>query len=334
MKTRHCCLMLLSVVSCVGDAFSADTTQADVPAFGADAAVNVFVHDETGNPITNARVRCGFWFKTEEQSPSVFGRTDRTGHFLAKAKCNADVLALVRHEGFYWSSVRKRFGDTTARPKVVDGKWQPYGAELPVLMRKVVNPIALDRHSFTRDIPATNQWIGLDMEKGAFVKPFGDGEVQDLEFLFDWDGKVRKQYSGSALHVRFPGDCAGGYWFDRVKCSDYELAMSADTNAAYQAEFEFSSTKTADGWIEHLFGNERSLVVRTRCRTDAEKRLRSAMYAQIHSLAFGWGSRGHGWIRLGYERNPKVNDPNLESDHVVRTMKDIERKMDWLPSVK
>ena len=67
--------MLLSVVSCVGDAFSADTTQSDVPAFGADAAMNVFVHDETGAPITNARVRCGFWFKTEKQSSTVCGKT-------------------------------------------------------------------------------------------------------------------------------------------------------------------------------------------------------------------------------------------------------------------
>ena len=67
--------MLLSVVSCVVDAFSADTTLSDVPAFGADAAVNVFAHDEKGTPITNASVRCGFWFKTEKQSSTVCGKT-------------------------------------------------------------------------------------------------------------------------------------------------------------------------------------------------------------------------------------------------------------------
>lgn len=329
MKTRYFWLILLSAIVRVECTWSADTALSEAFAFGADAALNVFAHDEKGLPVTNARVRCGFWFKTERQSPTVTGRTDDTGHFLAEAKCSADVLVLVRHDGFYWSSERKRFGDTIARPKVVDGKWQPYGAELPVLMRRVVNPIPLDRHFFTRDIPMTNRWIGLDMAKGSFVKPFGDGEVKDLEFLFAWDGKIRRQYTGSALQVRFPGECAGGYWFARVKGCEYEAARTADTNAAYLAEFAFSATKTADGWVEQLFGNEKSLVVRTRCRTDSEKRLLSAMYAQIHSLAFGWGSGGHGWIRLDYERNPAVNDTNLESDRVFRAMKDQERKMDW-----
>lgn len=313
MKAWCCFLMFVSAVACATDAHAADLAQANACLFGADAAVNVFAHDARGVPITNADVRCGFWFKPERQSPTVSGRTDGTGHFLAKAKCSADVLATVRCEGYYRSSVRKRFGDTAARPKVADGKWQPYGAELPVLMRKIENPIPLDGAFFTRDIPVTNQWIGLDIQKGAFVRPFGDGDVSDIEFRFDWDGKIRRQYTGATLLVRFPGDFAGGYWSERMACSEYEFAMSADTNASYQAEFAFFEKKTAKGWVDHLFGNERSLVVRTRCRPDAEKRLLSATYAQIRSLSFGWGSRGRGWIRLDYEFNPTPNDTNLES---------------------
>lgn len=331
MRNLRYGLMAVVVVGWTWHAFPLGGAQAEASALGADAAVNVFAHDEAGRPVTNARVRCGFWLVSEKRSPVVFGRTDETGHFLAKARCSVDVLAFVRREGFYWSSVRRRFEDTASDPKVVDGKWQPYGAELPVRMRRIGNPTSLVFHSDMRSIglPVTNIWVGFDMKAGSLVKPFGTGNVPDLEFFFEWDGKVRRQYAGSSLRVRFPGRLSGGYWFKRERSSEYEFAMSADTNAAYQSEFSFWTRKTANGWCGQAFGTDRSLVVRTRCQTAEDGTLLSATYGQIMSCTFGWGSGGQGWVRLGYEQNPTPNDTNLESDRVIRAMRDAESKMTW-----
>ena len=47
--------------------------------YGADAALNVFLHDEEGNPVPNADVRCGFWLMTSKRSGAVYGKSDFEG---------------------------------------------------------------------------------------------------------------------------------------------------------------------------------------------------------------------------------------------------------------
>ena len=299
--------------------------------FGADAALNVYVHDEMNKPITGACVRCGFWLQTSKSSKAVYGQTDATGHFLAKAKCNDDVLILAKSKDYYWSSARKRMIEITTEPKVKEGKWQPYGIEVPVCLRRINAPISMERHFVSNEIsiPATNQWIGFDMKKESFVKPFGDGDRVDFELKFDWDGKVRKQYSGSTLRLRFKDQYAGGYWSPLNDESYFKTPMLADTNANYSAEFEFFTRRTGKSWVKNLFGKDRSMVFRTRCRADESGRLKESVYGQMYGLTFGWGSEGRGWFMISYELNPNLNDPNLESDVVKKNADSSEELQQW-----
>ena len=186
-----------------------------------------------------------------------------------------------------------------AKPYVAEGKWQPYGAELPITLRRIVNPIPLEKHLiFKMKIPITNSWIGFDMSTESFVAPYGDGKESDFSIRFNWDGKIRKSYNGASLDLRFPG-LAGGYWHTPVVGSEFGGALSADTNANYISNFSFYEFKTNSGWKENLFPNGGELVVRTRCRLDSNGRLMEATYGQFSMLKFGWGAMGKaicGWL--------------------------------------
>ena len=116
-----CCEIAAASAPCV------DKELAKALAYGADAAINVFVHDEQNHPITGACVRCGFWLQTANLSPAVYGKTDNTGHFVAKAKCNDDVTIVVKCDGYYGATVRKVMTKITTDPKVINGRWHPYG---------------------------------------------------------------------------------------------------------------------------------------------------------------------------------------------------------------
>ena len=310
--------VLFSVVNTAG----ADKAYIDALTFGADAAVNVLVCDEAGHPIEGANVNYAYWFRDLKHSLSVTGITDRTGHYLATGKCTADVHITVSCEGYYSTRIERYMTSFGAKPYVAEGKWQPYGAELPITLRRIVNPIPLEKHLvFKMKIPITNSWIGFDMSTESFVAPYGDGKESDFSIRFNWDGKIRKSYNGSSLDLRFPG-LAGGYWHTPVVGSEFGGALSADTNANYISNFSFYEFKTNSGWKENLFPNGGELVVRTRCRLYSDGRLMEATYGQFSMLKFGWGGDGKGDLRLAYRRNPRVNDPNLEA---------MPKKNLWVP---
>lgn len=289
---------------------------------GADAALNVFVHDERGKPIPGAQVRCAFWLGRSGGGNVVYGVADQTGHFLARGRSNDDVHAKVVSEGYYASYARKVLGGTSAVDGILvrDGRWQPYGEDWPILLRKIVNPVPLDSCINRKEyhISATNAWIGFDMEKRDWVKPHGDGIQADFEINFDWDGTVRGHYTGASLDLRFPDPFSGGYWTEKTNGSDYKFAYCADTNQNFLSEFRFVVKREKQGWKRAVFGEDKLLIARTRCKVDDEGVLVAANYSQILGIDFHWGSKGKGRFFISYIRNPSVNDTNLESDEVYR----------------
>lgn len=298
-------------LSCGADA--ADNPLSDAVLHGADACLEILVHDERGNPVPDASVEYAFWQVNQEHTVSVSAKTDSRGVCWARGKCSADVHVSVSCDGYYGARIERYMKSfSQGQRPVVGGKWQPYGARLPILLRKQVKPIPLARHYVHQmAIVSTNAWIGFDMAKEAFVKPYGDGAVADFEVRFDWDGGTRTKYRGSSLDVRFPPP-SGGYWFKKIEESEFKGPFVADTNAVYHAEFSFFEKKVGETWRECLFPRREELVLRTRCETDEDGNLKKATYGKISQLRFGWGDNGRGDLRLGYSMNPTPNDTNLE----------------------
>ena len=57
-----------------------------------------------------------------------------------------------------------------------------------------------------------------------FIKPYGKGEIADMEVMFEWDGLWRqKDYNGMTVKIRFLEKFSGGYYDNKVVGSEYTV---------------------------------------------------------------------------------------------------------------
>lgn len=155
--------------------------------------------------------------------------------------------------------------------------------------------------------------------KYDFVEPHGIGKVSDMEVMFEWDGAWRqKDYKGMSLRLRFPEKFAGGYYAEMTHGSEYCGVYHAETNGCYKTEFSFSDKVAARDkrgnvtrWDRHFFDPSKVLVIRSRCRYNADGTLESAIYFQLRDVKYACDERGAA-VRFLSIYNPTPNDTNLE----------------------
>lgn len=140
------------------------------------AKIIVKVTDETGSPANNAHLNVRF----SSGSGTVKGFTDEHGVFEAKAISNDGViLGDIKKEGYYESGLSHSFYVTRF------GMWQPWGKELTVVMRPIVNPVPMYVRNTYFDFPALGEEIGFDLMKADWVIPYGQGTHADFIFKVD-----------------------------------------------------------------------------------------------------------------------------------------------------
>ena len=253
-------------------------------------------------------------------SATGHGETDTNGVYVAEAKTMGVLELKVSREGYYSSTDRISFIDMGREHEVKDGRWQPWGMKKEIVLLPVKNPQA--QRAGTPGWKRTNllkEWIGFDLMRYDFIKPYGDGEVSDMEVFFDWDGAWRsREYKGMEMKIRFPGEFAGGYYADKTPGSEYIGVYNASTNGVYRSEFSFYEWEggrdrqgLVTSWKRQLFDFSKVLVVRTRCKLNEDGALVQANYFQLCKIKFSCGEKGAG-IRLVPIYNPTPNDPNLE----------------------
>ena len=59
----------------------------------------------------------------------------------------------------------------------------PKKADYSMSLRKIIKPIALYAKQIDTPIPDNGKWIGFDLEKADWVKPYGKGVCNDVEFF-------------------------------------------------------------------------------------------------------------------------------------------------------
>ncbi len=287
---------------------------------GADARVEFHVVDDIGKPVPDAKVNVFFDMIVRSKGHRIIGDTDTNGVFVAEAKTGGVLEIDVSREGYYRSTDLISFIDMGREHEVEKGKWQPWGMVRQIKLLPVKNPVAriagIPDWKWTREL---NKWMGFDLMKYDFVKPYGDGECSDLEIMFVWDGAWRqKDYNGMRLELRLPQKFAGGYYLDKTPGSEYSGVYHAKTNGNYRGEFSFSdqvATRDKRGrvtsWDRHFFDLSKVLVIRSRCKVDETGMLKSANYFQLSDLQYACGEHGAA-VRFLSIYNPIPNDTNLE----------------------
>lgn len=110
------------------------------------AEVNMVFHivDDKGVAVSNALVSVFMGMNFDEKGYTIKGETDSIGRFsVCGETCGDKIIVEVTKDGYYRSSKRYCFATMGAERDVKDGKWQPYGAEETLLLRKKIAPYSV-----------------------------------------------------------------------------------------------------------------------------------------------------------------------------------------------
>ena len=306
---------------------------------GAKAKIVYRVVDDTGTPITNTVVQ-GTW---QNDYPRKTWKenfvTDDKGVFVAKGKVGGKFSCHIWRAGYYSSCAGVNFHwREGVSPLVKDGKWQPYGEVKTIILKRKKNPIDLQCHvwgSCGYNAPVTNEWVGLDFEKGQWCSPYGAGEHEDA--LVRFSGAVIDDFTWDTVtEVSFTNvPYAGYYEMSKDVFSDMKSCYAASTNGASYVDRTMTfishgargispNHQTTDKLAENKY-----IVFRTRCVVDDEGKLVSAHYGKL------MGEFNGGFMALGFHCaygdqcgiffNPTPNDPNLEDMETINRLKLLGR---------
>ena len=285
---------------------------------GAKAKIVYRVVDDEGTPITNASVH-GQW---QNDYPRKTWKedfvTDCNGEFIAKEKVGGRFGFYVKKEGYYLSSTGVDFHwREGVSPLVKDGKWQPYGEQRTLTVKRKKTPIDMPTLVDTAiAVPVTNVWLGLDLEMFSLTKPYGDGLHVDMLLRFNSESVNKYVPNWATMEVSFTNNPYAGFYvlpkdgFSEMKCS-----YNADTNIHYQATRTFRMGRLSSD--KDILDENSYMVFRTRTTVDDKGRLVSAHYGKIYGPWLIWRNTR---ARMMFF-NTTPNDTNLED---MTTFKESE----------
>ena len=282
---------------------------------GAEAKMELHITDDEGNVVPDANVDVFMGMNFRSQGYWLKGKTDTNGVFTVYGKtCGDEIEIMLSKEGFYDSNKKMCFATMGAERDVNDGKWQPYGERHDLVLRRIHNPVAVKigkgEFALTKHL---NRWLGFDLQKHDFVRPYGIGDTADFEVMIEWNGKWLPDYTGMGVRIRFTVPCSGYYEQPIFSASKFRGPYSADTGKAFNTAATFDEQVVGPTKrIQHLFDDNKCWVVRSRCKVDEEGEIISANYSVVHKIGFCGEPDGRGGVRIMGAFNPTPNDTNLE----------------------
>ncbi len=285
---------------------------------GAKARLIYRIVDDEGVPITNQLVHYCWQNDFPRKRWSGDKSTDENGVVVIEDKVGSEVAVSVRKEGFYisWEKVKFDWREGVT-PLVKDGKWQPYGEKRTLIVKRKKNPVVMESLHYTPiAVPATNVWLGIDMESFQWTQPYGNGKYDDMLLRFNYEMHDKYAVQWATMEVSFTNNpYAGFYVLPQDAYSELKSPYHANTNAV------FSQTRT----FRHEFFNKYidairegdCMIFRTRTRIDENGNLISAHYGKIYGL---WEFADMIRVRDMFF-NTTPNDINLED---MKTYKESE----------
>lgn len=279
---------------------------------GARVRMVCHVVNEIGKPVANANVRVVLAKRDTECS--LLGVTDEYGTYVIDGLTTGNYVQLsVDKQGYYSSWKKWSFIDMGSEHVVKDGKWQPYGGEVRITLRRILNCGTLVVHNKIIDVPATNVWFGFDMKAQSLVRPYGSGEISDIEIYVGWDGLPAWESKCCNAKMRFVSPTCGGYYVANILESKFPYPYHAEKTKAFQVKEVAIVERAGDPHQTNIpFCKGSSMVTRTRSILDAKGAVKVANYGCIRRFEVGPSRRGVALLRLSYVFNPTPNDTNLE----------------------
>ena len=319
MKMKHNVMILVGLFATIiyGDALD-DGRRAI--RYGAEAKYIYRIVDDEGMPVMGADAHV--WFSSygrKWDNADWIVKTDVHGSFTAAHRLNERFSVGVEKDGYYYSRDEIFYLGMMTLP-VKDGKWQPYGENRTLVLKRIRNPKDLRPGEMKKlkryhEYPAFDEWVGFDFVQGDWCSPYGRGVESDVLLRFNRTD-LENGFSRS-MDVSFTNSpYAGAYVMDCDTFSHLKTTYLADTNRTFQTSFHFTYEQRGKRLVNGEMNASQYMVFRVRTKVDAEGRLVSAHYGRMLG---DWRFCEGGGMGIGDTiLNPTPNDPNLEDVEAVR----------------
>ena len=321
-----CCMVALQLFANAAQAIRKSSEYRNARRNGAMAEIHLRVVDDMGGFVTNASIRAVMHLSASEYS--MFGTTDTNGVYVAKGKTDGNYIEFfVGKDGYYGSKEKVVYASMAEPHEVKDGKWQPYGEELTLVLKPIKNPIKLKSVPVKEFLftSAVCEWVGYDIEKNDFIKPNGSGEIADFEVYLDWD-KIYSINNSKQIgfKIRFIEEGAGFYVQPLDQMSKLPTPYFAETNRVFVKEAQFYGRYNGKR-LKQRFDESQCWIIRSRCKFDDNGKLKVAHYSVVRFL----GVSASPELKVGFcflgAFNPMPNDTNLEDIEAVEKSRQFIR---------
>jgi len=304
MMVKYTCTFILTVLVVV---FAGNAESIGL------AKINVKVIDELGAPVNNAGLKIRF----SSESDPVKGGTDENGHFEGTSGSDDGVIVgEIKKAGYYESYFSHNF----YKKKL--GMWQPWGEEISVVMRPILNPVPMYVRNTFFYVPALDKEIGFDLSKADWVVPYGLGTHADFVIV------VVRRYDNSTnfdatMILTFSNPYDG---IQVVKDSDRDFDNGSRFTLSREAPLSGYQQKLNIRVSRGRYGrhsdktDDNNHIFRVRSEIDEDGKLKRAMYGKIRGefrfspiVKSALGKEGAGSIGIFYYLNPDYTR-NLEFD--------------------
>lgn len=302
------------------------------------ALIFLRVVDEISIPVEGCSVYCAAWgpdslrlTPTTKTYDEARGTTDSNGVSRLALAVYVDMRSQISKDGFYPTEMHFDFAGSS---KIINGKWQPWGATNTVVLKRIRNPIPMYAKRVNAPVPVLDAPVGYDLEKGAWVAPHGKGVVSDLVVT------VSGQYVDNVnrdiqMSLEFPSRGAGIITntvpihneapMGSTLVSDHEAPSEG-----YQSSYTYTQrmrAKMSDRLnMTPRFGQIACLRVRT--ELDDKGQVRKAWYGKIYGdLYCAFDFDKHICVNFTYYLNPD-GTRNIEFDparNLLTGLKSLEQ---------
>ena len=280
---------------------------------GALAPISLFVCDEDGNPVPEAKVRFSFSApKGLDHDKRVFGITDENGHFSAEERSIWAVGWRVEKEGYYaaYSNLELRAYATVQGWK--ERRWFRAPFPATAILRKK-RPHKMLFREIEERMPSAEVKMGFDLVEGKPTPPHGDGHISDVVFYEEVGGPWGLRSTDdrfSSLHMKFPGDGNGVAKFPMDDTSDLKSPRLAP-EVGYSPGIESVSRVVNGRYTEKdMIPPKEYLVVRIRCLLSDDGIVTNAIYGKLRGYWYVNGPKR--LVSFRAWMNEEAGNRNLE----------------------
>lgn len=289
---------------------------------------------ENGQPLPGIEVKADFktytggWGRESFRHEYKQDKTDKNGQvkFAGSSNCGHAGLWVDRAQGYYTPVCP---GGRDFMKKNLLGVWQPENVVVTAMLQRVGQPIPLwvkkELLDLDKEIANVNGGkFSYDLMMGAWLPPFGEGRVADIEFtrlpredLGEGENKflrIKRRAFRDSLSVKFLGADNG-----LVECQYPPhacLKIRTAPESGYKSEYLCWYGKDKQVKFATNCDDGRCFAFRIRTEKDEQGRIVKAYYGKFYK-DFRIQHRGLSaltGVQFCYYLNPKPLERNLEWD--------------------